>query len=278
MSVVLRQLALHNEWQGKMRGVHADTGRTEWLQTEDYVAHRAAFLGIQLLTIQRPQGDLIDEMWQRHRTRPNVPPFPSAEFRYCTSDQKTSQIHKLIRQYTVAGTAVCAIGARRDESPKRAKQPIWSIRQQAGCSTRLVLDWHPLFFFTEEAVWEALGTTLTHLNAIRAQVRLARESGQDELAVIRAAQWPYHISYPLGTRRMSCSCCFLANLNDVRIGASYNPDVYRSIVALEIASGFSYFPDTWLGTLCPDLLPLEMKTRLALVIQQRSLHTPNHQE
>jgi 3'-phosphoadenosine 5'-phosphosulfate sulfotransferase (PAPS reductase)/FAD synthetase len=269
MTELLELLVRQRDWRGNRRIVHADTGATEWLQTGAYVKRRADELQLPIIVVARPQGDLLTEMYARHQTRPDAPPFPSQQYRWCTGDQKSIQIHKPIRKFTPQGTAVCAIGIRAQESPRRAKQPIWSLRRGAGCSTRLVYDWHPLYFFDEEAVWKALGVSLTELNALRQLTKSARERGEDTIARVLACGWRWHIAYPLGCRRMSCSCCFLAGDEDVRIGAFYNPDAYRAIVALEILSGFSYFPDRWLGTLCPELLTEETRVQLSEVIERR---------
>jgi len=70
---------------------------------------------------------------------------------------------------------------------------------------------------------------------------------------------------------MSCSCCFLARKEDVKIGAYYHPETYREIVELEIVSGFSFFQDgTWLGSLCPHLLTQEQRQRLACVMDEKA--------
>jgi|SRR5579884_3919123 len=193
MTVVLERLGSKRrrhekrKWRGKRAIIHADTGRTEWSATQAYVRRRADELALPLRIIRRPQGDLLDEMWERHRKRPEVPPFPSSQWRWCAGDQKSSQLHKLIRELTPSGTAVCAIGIRALESPKRAKEPIWRIREPACSRSRAVFDWHPLFFFTEEAVWQALGVSLEQLNDLRAAVHRARENRQDEFAVIASA-------------------------------------------------------------------------------------------
>src|SRR5437764_1432251 len=67
--------------------VHADMGRAEWLFTTGYVKRRAAELALPLTIVARSQGDLLDLFRRRHEKRPDAAPFPSAAFRYCTSDK-----------------------------------------------------------------------------------------------------------------------------------------------------------------------------------------------
>jgi len=62
---------------------------------------------------------------------------------------------------------------------------------------------------------------------------------------------------------MSCSLCILASKADLLNGIEYHPEYYRQLVALELASGFSFRPGLWLADLRPDLLSDDLRARAA---------------
>src|SRR5258708_4976739 len=113
----------------------------------------------------------------RHERRPDAPPFPSPAFRYCTS-AKVAQIDKHLRQLAgTAGIVINVMGLRAEESPARAKKPIWSERESVTTKKRQAYNWNPIHTFTTEEVWAALGMTLGQLQQVREQVKAIRMAG-----------------------------------------------------------------------------------------------------
>lgn len=87
------------QWPGEVFAIHAHLGRMEWPQTLEHCKKMAAGAGVPLTVVSRPQGDLLQEMWDRFEKLrdTNKPHWPSAQNRYCTSDQKRNQIDKVLR-------------------------------------------------------------------------------------------------------------------------------------------------------------------------------------
>ena len=104
--------------------VHADLGRVEWAGTRELAERQADHYGIRFEVVSRAKGDLLDQIEERRK-------FPSAAARYCTSDQKTSQVAKLMTRKAAAFREsgnnrpiriLNCLGLRAEESPARAKK------------------------------------------------------------------------------------------------------------------------------------------------------------
>lgn len=252
MAVLLVRMHKERGWTGEIELVHADLGRGEWSYTPAHVEKLAEHLGLPLSIVSRPQGDFVARIWQRHESRPDAPPFPSAAARYCTAELKTGQVDKWLREFTPEGVVVCALGIRAQESPARAKKSPVQERGKITTRKRTGWTWLPLFDFSEEDVWEALGTSRAELEAIRADVRQAQQDGLDPLDAM--ATWPAHPAYAFGNERLSCAICVLATENDIRNGIDDNPELYRELCRIEGASGFTFRQNMRLSDLRPDLL------------------------
>ena len=268
--------------------VHADLGRVEWDGTRDLAEEQAKHYGLRFEVVQR-NGDLLDQVWQRHHTlqqravdaealreagmptwadvagacraavaqaigpasadlgdqvQPDVltrarklirkagveagndaagvvdfgeaVPWPSSQSRYCTSDQKTSQVKKLItRLHREAGGGVFRVlnvlGIRGEESTARMKKPVLS-RDGATTNVRQVDRWLPIHDWSEAQVWEA----------------------------ISASGVRHHPAYDLGMSRLSCCFCVFASKGDLAISAKANPRLLEEYVRIEKAVGHSF--------------------------------------
>lgn len=78
----------HAGWPGEFFAVHAHLGRMEWPQTLAHCEKMAASVGIPLIVVSRPQGDLLQEMWDRVEKlrgtgKPPSPPAPRQRRRKC---------------------------------------------------------------------------------------------------------------------------------------------------------------------------------------------------
>jgi hypothetical protein len=242
--------------------IHADLGQAEWPQTTGYVQRRADELGVPLTLVRRRQGDLLSEIQERARKRPDAPPFPSSAARYCTSDQKRTPIDAALRHIAPSGSVVCAIGLRAEESRQRAKKPIFQVREQITTQLRRAYDWHPLLTFTLEEVWASLGVTLDTLHEVQTAIKAKITKGASLEEAIANTSWNWHPAYTLGNQRLSCALCILASRSDLFNGAQYNPIYYQELVQVEIQSGFSFRQDLRLSDLRPDLLTVVQREAL----------------
>lgn len=196
--------------------VHADLGRVEWEGTKALAQKQAEQYGFAFMVVSR-DGDLLDQIMDRRisldaKGKADVPAWPSSDARFCTSDQKTSQVEKLmtqlVRESGISGRPVRilnCLGIRAEESPARAKKPQLH-RDSASNGKREVTRWLPIFTWTEAQVWDT----------------------------IRASGVPYHPAYDLGMSRLSCVFCVFASKADLVIAAKANPELAQEYVAVEI--------------------------------------------
>src|SRR5262245_20719070 len=84
---------------------HADSGRLEWPGTRQLAEEQARHYGLAFHAVRRPQGDLLEHIGRRGM-------FPSPAARYCTSDHKRAQVHKLF-------TRLAAEALRAGRRPSR---------------------------------------------------------------------------------------------------------------------------------------------------------------
>jgi 3'-phosphoadenosine 5'-phosphosulfate sulfotransferase (PAPS reductase)/FAD synthetase len=221
--------------------------------------------------VERPQGDLVDEIRERMKKLRGTgkPHWPSATSRYCTSDQKRTQIDKVLRSRWPADKkrdqnrghelVISAMGMRAQESAARGRKPVVQVasrvtskalaslepaealaRQQPG--QRLCLDWLPIHHWREADVWAAMGTSTDDLERRRT---LYRDGCETEAL----DGWPAHPAYVFGNQRLSCALCVLASRGDLVNGARHNPELYREYVAIERESGFAFRLDLALADL-----------------------------
>jgi 3'-phosphoadenosine 5'-phosphosulfate sulfotransferase (PAPS reductase)/FAD synthetase len=98
MAVLLQRFKEQRGYPGPIEIVHCDMGRSEWAFTKTYVQRRGQELGIPVAIVRNAERDLQDLFVQRSQKRPDVPLWPSAAQRYCTSD-KVGQIDKHLRAW-----------------------------------------------------------------------------------------------------------------------------------------------------------------------------------
>ncbi len=254
-------------WTGNVYAVHAHLGRMEWPQSLAFCEAICAEVDIPLVVVERPQGDLLQEMQDRMEKlrgtgKPHFPsaasryctadqkrsqidkvlraaPFPDSKNRYCTSHHKTNQIDKDLRAHTLV---ISAEGVRASESYARAKKPAWERREQICTRARTAYSWRPLLHWSEDDVWAQIGTSKADLER---RQELYKQGQYD-----RAFEgWKGHPAYVMGNQRLSCAICVLASRNDITNGARHNPELYKALVAMEEESGFSFRQDLRLGDL-----------------------------
>jgi 3'-phosphoadenosine 5'-phosphosulfate sulfotransferase (PAPS reductase)/FAD synthetase len=214
--------------------VHADLGRVEWEGTRELAERQAAAYGLRFETVRRNQ-DLLDQIEARGM-------FPSAAARYCTSDQKTAQVLKLMTRLAAEHREaqgdveaphpiriLNCLGMRAQESPARAKKTPYGPDKQASNGRRVVTRWLPIFDWTVEKVWDTI-----------------RESGL-----------PYHPAYDAGMPRLSCVLCVLAGRKELVVAARLNPGLTRQYVAVEARIGHKFKADLSIAEIAAEAGVLE---------------------
>lgn len=235
--------------------VHADLGRAEWDGTRELAEQQAAAYGIRFEVVRRDE-DLPDQVRTRRRNldaqaatldaesmvlraagwdrladlaaeladkRRETPAWPSSQARYCTSDQKTSQVAKLMTRLVddrlAAGHVgpvriLNCLGIRAAESRDRAKKTAFG-RDSESNSKRAVDRWLPIFDWSDEDVW----------------------------ATIRGSGLPYHRAYDEGMPRLSCVFCVLAGHRELVLAARLNPGLAAEYVDVEREVGHTFKAD-----------------------------------
>lgn len=195
--------------------VHCDLGRVEWEGTLELAEEQAAHYGVRFQAVTRPQGDLLDQIEARGM-------FPDSQARYCTSDQKTSQVKKVFtaeaKRLRAEGVEMprilSCLGIRAEESVERAKKPPFKNAGKAGGSNSVkhVDIWLPIFDWDEERVWDTIWAS--------------------------GVRW--HRAYDLGMSRLSCVFCVFASNSDLMIAVENNPGLAEEYVAVEERIGHRF--------------------------------------
>lgn len=221
--------------------IHSDLGRVEWKDSAPTCERLSQALGIELVTVRRNAGDMMDRWltrWSNNVTRYTelscvkmILPWSTPSMRFCTSELKTAIIcRELVRRFP-GTTILSACGIRRQESPNRRKAPI--AREQAKLRSALHrtrgLDWNAII------EWDL----------------------EDVLALHAARAFPLHEAYTVhGSSRVSCGFCIMGSRPDLAAaaGAAEHADLYREMVDLECVSSFAFQSSGWLGDVAPWLL------------------------
>jgi 3'-phosphoadenosine 5'-phosphosulfate sulfotransferase (PAPS reductase)/FAD synthetase len=237
--------------------IHSDLGSIEWQSSLSVCQDLADRLGVELVTVRRKRGDLV-QRW-RQRWADNVRryaslacvqlilPWSTPQMRFCTSELKVQVICQELVQRFPSSVIISASGIRRQESTARAKAPVSRIqshlvRSRFGTSG---YDWHPILGWTDAEVFEFL----------------------------QRHNVPLHEAYTrYGSSRLSCAFCILASRADLLASSrcEYNQNIYRQIVELELESTFSFQAGRWLADVAPHLLSKHLREQI-LNVKQRAL-------
>lgn len=248
--------------------IHSDLGRVEWKDSAPTCERLAVALDLELVTVRRAAGDMMDRWltrWSNNVERYAdlscvrlILPWSTASMRFCTSELKTAIICRELVKRFPGQTILSATGIRRQESPNRAKAPIASVQTKLQSATHRTsgLNWNPIIEWTLDEV----------------------------LALHEARGFRLHEAYTRwGSSRVSCAFCILGSRADIAAstGCPDNADLYREMVGLEVVSSFA-FQATWLGDVAPHLLTEELRDGVAnakLAARERErieARIPNH--
>lgn len=230
--------------------IHSDLGRTEWRASLPTCEALAGRLGLDLLVVRRPAGDMLDRWLTRWANNVEryaslscvklILPWSTASMRFCTSELKTAVICRELVKRFPGQTILSVTGIRRQESPKRAKSPVSRPQKRLDSTAHRTsgLDWMPILDWTLDEVW----------------------AEHDRAGLSR------HPAYTVwGVSRVSCAFCILGSQGDLARAAACpeNAELYRAQVDLEIASTFAFQDRAWLADLAPKLLTDEQAQAIA---------------
>lgn len=192
--------------------VHASLGPMEWPGALELAQKQAEDAGLPFI-VAKAAKTLLEMVERRFENRPEVPSWPSASTRQCTSDLKRGPIQREVRRYAKANgfkTIVNCLGLRAEESPGRAKRKEFS---QMGISNSVNtwLEWLPVHELLTPEIFSVI-----------------REAGQEP-----------HYAYALGNERLSCVFCIMASRNDIRNGGREHPELLSQYDAMEKRTGYT---------------------------------------
>lgn len=186
--------------------VHASLGPMEWPGAMELARDQAHAAGLPFI-IATATKTLLEMVERRFQTRPEVPSWPSASTRQCTSDLKRGPIQREVRRYAKENgfkVIVNCLGLRAQESPGRRKRPVFS-RMAISNSVMTWYEWLPVHELVTDQVF----------------------------AIIRDADQEPHYAYSLGNDRLSCVFCIMASRGDLRNGGAHQPNLLTEYAALE---------------------------------------------
>jgi len=198
--------------------VHAHLDGVEWPGVIEHIESTIAGT-LNVVKSQWKDGTpktLINMIERRFEKRPDVPSFPSAAYRQCTSDLKRGPIQKFIRATMKARGATLAIncmGFRAEESAARAKRNPWTLNKTLSKAGRTVHDWLPIHNWS---------------------------TGQVFSYIESHGQSAFH-AYASGNERLSCMFCIMGCTGDLRHAARENPELAGKLVSLERKTGYGMF-------------------------------------
>jgi 3'-phosphoadenosine 5'-phosphosulfate sulfotransferase (PAPS reductase)/FAD synthetase len=193
--------------------VHAALGEVEWPGALEHAQRQAHDSGLPFL-VARAGISLLEMVERRYSRRPDVPSWPSASTRQCTSDLKRGPIAREVRRFAKAhgfSAVVNCLGIRAAESPRRAMAAIWSENTRATTHRRQWFDWLPIHGLSTAEVFKT----------------------------IRAAGQEPHPAYACGNERLSCVFCILGSAADARNGAVHHPELFARYVEIERRTGYT---------------------------------------
>lgn len=194
--------------------VHAELPGADWDGLEDHI--RNTIPAGWPLVVTRAKKTFFDMVERRHASRPNVPSWPSASTRQCTSDLKRDPIAKVVRAFLTdnprfKGRAVHCTGLRAEESTSRSRAPVLSFNKRESAAGREIWAWLPIHNLLEGDVFD----------------------------VIAAAGQVPHAAYAAGMSRLSCCFCIMARKSDLQTAARLRPDLYAKYCDLEARTGYA---------------------------------------
>lgn len=193
--------------------VHASLGEIEWDGALELAEKQATDAGLPFI-VARAEKSFLDMVERRFAARPDVPSFPSAQHRQCTSDLKRGPIEREVRRYLKARGLTLVVnctGIRAAESAQRAKVEVFKLHAGNSVAGRTWYDWAPIHSMSTAEVF----------------------------ATIAAAGQDAHPAYAAGNERLSCVFCIMGSRGDIARGAKARPELFAKYVELEQRTGYT---------------------------------------
>jgi len=217
--------------------IHATLGESEWPGALEHAQQQAEAAGVPFI-VAKAGKSFLEMVERRFERRPEVPSWPGASTRSCTSDLKRGPISREIRRYASARgitRIVNCMGMRAAESPGRARKPAWTLNETQTLAAR-----------TKYVNREILPGVVVQLKEEKPARRIWHDwlpihtlSTADVIATVHEAGQQLHPAYALGNERLSCVFCLLASASDLRHGAQRNPELYARYAEMERRTGYT---------------------------------------
>lgn len=192
--------------------IHAELPEADWQGIPQHIqATKPQGWPLRYVSADKTFFDMVE---RRFESRPEVPSFPSPQFRQCTSDLKRGPIAKFVRWVAKKRgitTIVNCMGIRAEESSSRAKAATWKLNKRESKAGRTVYDWLPIHELLEAEVRQVVA-----------------DAGQE-----------LHPAYAAGMSRLSCCFCIMASKADLTTAAKLQPALYARYVELEQRTGYT---------------------------------------
>lgn len=191
---------------------HASLGEMEWEGALELAQQQAEAANLPFL-VAKAGKTLLEMVEHRYASRPEVPSWPSASTRQCTSDLKRGPIQREVRAFAKAHgykVIVNCLGLRSQESPGRAKRQTFS-RMGISNSVHTWYEWLPVHHMSTAEVFSTIAA---------------------------AGQEP-HYAYALGNERLSCVFCLFGSKGDLRNGRRQRPKLLQEYDAMEKRTGYT---------------------------------------
>lgn len=208
MTIKLARVIPHDQ----LLVIHATLREMEWPGALELARHQAASLNVPFIVAQAEKS-LLEMVARRKELRPDVPSWPSAQHRQCTSDLKRGPIEREIRGYMKEkglSLVVSCTGVRAAESAARAKLEVFRFNDSNSRAGREWYDWAPIHGMPTHEVF----------------------------ATIAAAGQKPHYAYESGNQRLSCIFCIMASKNDLANGARHHPELFARYLEMEARTGY----------------------------------------
>lgn len=192
--------------------VHASLGAMEWEGAMELAEKQAQVAGLPFI-VAKANKTLLEMVERRFENRPEVPSWPSASTRQCTSDLKRGPIQREVRRFAKANgfkTIVNCLGLRAEESPGRRKRKPFS-KMGISNSVNTWYEWLPVQDYLTSQIFQTI-----------------RDASQEP-----------HFAYALGNDRLSCVFCIMASRSDIKNGATEYPALLEEYHALEVKTGYT---------------------------------------
>lgn len=209
MTFFVKEIAEKQGALDRLIGVYADTGM-EWHNAEEQVRAICTVAGIPLQVVYpvRPMLKKFRHRFELSKTgKVNDLVFPSAQCRYCTSEQKVAPLDKFSIKFI--GKLLKVTGERWQESTARSGYAEFVKIPRITNSKRTVYGWRPMLAYKTDDIF-----------------RMVEDSGV-----------PRHCAYDMGCGRLGCAGCIFSSDHELKIEMRENPAIFEELDRLEVETG-----------------------------------------